>query len=84
MDVKHPRIDTAESILKVSVMRNLEVIISKSKLILRHILDQEDLVAKLSKMEAAITALGYNSDVIEEQIAIFELLLKRGEYPLND
>ena len=84
LNENHPRREVAKSILKVSVLRNLERIISRSKKILRHILDEADRKDKLAKMDEAISALDYHADVIEEQQVIFELLLKRGEYPLND
>jgi alkylation response protein AidB-like acyl-CoA dehydrogenase len=84
MDDKYPRRSAALSITKVSILKNLEVIISKAKLILRHILNENERASKLLKLDETIGALAYHADVISEQQVIFELLLKRGEYPLND
>ncbi|MBC8377405.1 MAG: acyl-CoA dehydrogenase family protein [FCB group bacterium] len=84
LDEAYPRRDEVASVLKVSVLRNLEVIVSNTKKILRHILPEEDRRAKLGKLNEALTELDYHADVIEEQKVIFQLLLKRGTYPLND
>ena len=84
MDEAYPRRDAVASILKVSVLRNLEVILSNAKRILRHILPENDRKIKLGKLDEALAELDYHADVIEEQKAIFQLLLKRGTYPLND
>ncbi len=80
----YPRQATVASILKVSVLRNLEVIVSNAKKILRHILDETDRVEKLNALDGALADLAYHADVIAEQEQVFQLLLKRGEYPLND
>jgi alkylation response protein AidB-like acyl-CoA dehydrogenase len=84
LDDSHPRREVVASVLRVSVLRNLETIISNSKRILRHILDEKDRTDKLSKLDQTIADLAYHSDVIEEQKTIFQTLLNRGEYPLND
>jgi len=84
LDEAYPRRDAVASILKVSVLRNLEVILSNAKRILRHILPENDRKIKLGKLDEALAELDYHADVIEEQKAIFQLLLKRGTYPLND
>jgi len=55
-----------------------------AKKILRHILPEEDRKIKLGKLNEALSDLDYHADVIEEQKVIFQLLLKRGLYPLND
>ncbi len=83
-DEAYPRRDVALSVLKVSVLRNLEVIVSNAKKILRHILPEADRNAKLGKLDETLTTLAYHADVIAEQKTVFELLLKRGMYPLND
>jgi len=84
VDEAYPRRDAVASVLKVSVLRNLEVIVSNAKKILRHILPEEDRKIKLGKLDEALAELDYHADVIEEQKVIFQLLLKRGSYPLND
>ena len=84
LDETYPRRDTVASILRVSVQRNLEVIISNAKRILRHILDAADRDAKLGRMDQTVSDLAYHADVIADQEKIFQLALKRGEYPLND
>jgi len=84
LDEHYPRREVVLSILKTSVLRNLEVIVSNAKKILRHILSAEDRVAKLGKLDEELAALAYHADVIAEQQNVFQLLLKRGEYPLND
>ena len=84
LDESYPKRDSVCSILKVSVLRNLEVIVSNAKKILRHILDEDDRVAKLGKLDATLSELDYHADVIAEQEKVFQLLLKRGTYPLND
>ncbi|MCF7807948.1 MAG: acyl-CoA dehydrogenase family protein [Candidatus Marinimicrobia bacterium] len=84
LDENHPRRDAALSVTRVSILRNLELIISRSKKILRHILGVDERSSKLLKLDEAVLALDYHADVIEEQKVIFQLLLKRGEYPLND
>ena len=84
LDPSYPRRDVVVSILKVSVSRNLETIISNAKKILRHILNENDRVAKLGKLDLTISDLAYHADVIAEQKQVFQLLLKRGFYPLND
>ncbi len=84
LDETYSRRDVVKSILKVSVLRNLEVIVSNGKKILRHILDEDDRKTKLNKLDEALADLAYHADVIAEQKRVFQLLLKRGEYPLND
>ncbi|MCF7825042.1 MAG: acyl-CoA dehydrogenase family protein [Candidatus Marinimicrobia bacterium] len=84
LDESYSRRDVVCSILKVSVLRNLEVIVSHAKKILRHILSEEERVVKLGKLDQALTELDYHADVIAEQKVVFQLLLKRGSYPLND
>ncbi len=84
LDESYPRRDAVCSILKVSVMKNLELIVSNAKRILRHILSEEERVSKLSSLDRALLELDYHTDVIKEQKVVFELLLKRGLYPLND
>ncbi len=84
LDESHPRRDVVGSVLRVSVLRNLEVIVSNAKKIMRHILDEDDRDAKLGRLEEALSQLAYHADVIKEQELVFQLLLKRGEYPLND
>ncbi len=84
LDESYPRRDEVSAILRVSVLRNLEVIVSNAKKILRHILTEEDRKVKLGKLNEALADLDYHADVIEEQNVIFQLLLKRGLYPLND
>ena len=84
LDEAYARRDVVASIVKVSVLRNLEVIVSNAKKILRHILDAETRNTKLGKLDQALSDLGYHADVIAEQEKVFQLLLKRGSYPLND
>lgn len=84
LDGSFPRRDAVYSILRVSVLRNLEVIISNAKKILRHILEGSARDTKVSQMDQAIADLAYHADVVAEQQEIFQLLLKRGTYPLND
>ncbi|MBT3229042.1 MAG: acyl-CoA dehydrogenase [Candidatus Marinimicrobia bacterium] len=84
LDAAYPRRDVVCSVLKISVLRNLEVIVSNAKKILRHILSDENRKIKLSKLDEALSDLDYHADVIEEQKVVFQLLLKRGSYPLND
>ncbi|MCF6237218.1 MAG: acyl-CoA dehydrogenase family protein [Candidatus Marinimicrobia bacterium] len=84
LDQTYARRSTVRSILKVSVLRNLEVIVANAKKILRHILDQADRDSKLNQLELELSELAYHADVIKEQENVFQLLLKRGEYPLND
>ncbi len=76
--------DTVASILRVSILRNLEVIVSNAKKILRHILDTVERETKLRTLDETISKLAYHADVIEEQKKIFQLTIKRGEYPLNN
>ncbi|MEA3288436.1 MAG: acyl-CoA dehydrogenase family protein [Candidatus Marinimicrobia bacterium] len=84
LDKSYPRRDVVYSVVKVSVLRNLEIIVSNAKNILRHILDETDRIAKLSKLDKTLADLAYHADVIKEQENVFKLLLKRGKYPLND
>jgi hypothetical protein len=84
LDETYPRRNEVASVLRVSVLRNLEVIVSNGQKILRHILPEEDRKIKLGKLNEALSDLDYHADVIEEQKVIFQLLLKRGLYPLND
>ena len=84
LDEKYPRRDEVLAVLRVSVLRNLEVIVSNGKRILRHILSEDERKSKLGKLDETLTELDYHADVIEEQKLIFQLLLKRGSYPLND
>lgn len=84
LDEANPRRDVVRSVMKVSLMRNLEIIVSNSKKILRHILDENDREVKISSLDVALTNLAFHVDVIGEQENVFNLLLKRGEYPLND
>jgi hypothetical protein len=80
----YPRRDAVLAVLRVSVLRNLEVIVSNSKKILRHILSEDERKTKLGKLDETLAELDYHADVIEEQKMIFQLLLKRDSYPLND
>ncbi len=84
LDETYPRRAAVCSIVKVSILRNLEVIVSNAKKILRHILDDEARDVKLNKLDQTLAELAYHADVIEEQELVFQLLLKRGQYPLND
>jgi len=84
LDESYPRRDVVAAILKVSVLRNLEIIVSNSKKILRHILGEEDRKTKLNQLDETLSELAYHADVFAEQKVVFELLLKRGQYPLND
>jgi len=84
LDESHPRRPVVASVLKVSILRNLELIVSNAKTILRHVLSDEDLDKKLGKLDQTLSELAYHADVIKEQQVVFQLLLKRGEYPLND
>jgi len=84
LDENYSKRDVVCSILKVSVLRNLEVIVSHAKKILRHILSEEERVVKLGKLDQTLKDLDYHADVIAEQKVVFQLLLKRGTYPLND
>ncbi len=83
LDESYVRRDVVASILKISVLRNLEVIVSNAKKILRHILG-DDRNVKLRKLDQTLSDLAYHADVIAEQEKVFQLTLKRGSYPLND
>jgi len=80
----NPRRNVVYSVLKVSIQRNLELIVLNAKKILRHILDEDERNAKLKKLNQTLAGLAFHADVIEGQMEVFQLLLKRGEYPLND
>ncbi len=84
MDAGHPRRHVVSSILKISVLRNLEIIVSNAKKILRHILSDAERIVKLGKLDQTLSELDYHADVIAEQKVVFQLLLERGKYPLND
>ncbi|MCF7823581.1 MAG: acyl-CoA dehydrogenase family protein [Candidatus Marinimicrobia bacterium] len=84
LDESYPRYDVVRSVLKVSVLKNLEIIVSNAKKILRHVLEATQRDEKLGNLDKALGALAYHADVIKEQELIFQLLLKRGEFPLND
>jgi alkylation response protein AidB-like acyl-CoA dehydrogenase len=84
LDENYVRRDAVLSVLRVSVLRNLETIVSRAKKILRHILCGEDRTSKLEALDESLKQLDLNADIIAEQKKIFALLLQRGEYPLND
>ena len=84
LDEAYPRRAEVLSVVKVSIVRNLEILVSRSKKILRHILEGDALQTKLDRLDETLSKLAYHADIIAEQKKIFELLLKRGEYPLND
>jgi len=84
LDDAYARKDVVKSIVKVSILRNLEAIVSNAKKILRHILAENDRVSKLEKLDKTLSELAYHADVIAEQKKVFDLTLKRGSYPLND
>ena len=84
LDESYSKRDAVASILRVSVQRNLEIIISNAKKILRHILEDADRDVKLGKLDQTVLDLAYHADIIADQEKIFQLVLKRGEYPLND
>ncbi|NQV14763.1 acyl-CoA dehydrogenase family protein [bacterium] len=84
LDFSNPRREIVHSVMKVSLLRNLEVIVSNAKKILRHILDENNRNTTLKSLDQTLVDLAFHVDVIEEQKNVFQLLLKRGEYPFND